>query len=279
MTIPAIAVVTIVHGRADHLRRQRRTLATRSPLPLVHVVVAMDDPDVREHTQAAPIRTRVVDFPADPARLPLAAARNAGAAAAIEEGAQTLVFLDVDCLPGPHLLARYHAASLERPDGLLAGPVGYLPPRRGAEYPADDGELARLAVPSPSRPILAPNDLIDATGPELFWSLSFATSRTAWLNTGGFCSEYAGYGAEDTDFAMTAAARGHRLVWVGNAWAWHQDHGPSGPIAEHAGDIVRNANVFHARWASWPMSGWLDRLSAEGVITRDGEGRPALVTG
>lgn len=278
MTSPAIAVITVVHGRADHLRRQRHLLATRAPRPLVHVVVAMGDKTVRRHAekQATPLRTHLLELPADPARLPLAAARNAGAAAALEDGAETLVFLDVDCLPGPQLLARYAAAVRRRPDALLAGPVGYLPPRTDSDYPVEDSELDRLAVPSAHRPIPAADDIVDAAGPELFWSLSFAMSRSAWLSSGGFCIEYEGYGAEDTDFAMAAAARGHRLAWVGRAWAWHQDHGPSGPIAAHVEDIVRNAIVFHDRWNVWPMAGWLDHLSAEGVITRDADGRPAI---
>ena len=41
-----VAVVTTAHGRHDHLRRQRLSLAAGTLVPDVHVVVAMDDPAV-----------------------------------------------------------------------------------------------------------------------------------------------------------------------------------------------------------------------------------------
>ena len=41
---------------------------------------------------------------------------------------------------------------------------------------------------------------------ELLWSLSFALTATAWRRIGGFYDRYRGYGAEDTDFALTARA-------------------------------------------------------------------------
>ena len=61
--------------------------------------------------------------------------RNIGALAALNEGAELLAFLDVDCIPGRSLLGRYYEAGvdLEHRDALLCGPVTYLPPPRGAE--------------------------------------------------------------------------------------------------------------------------------------------------
>ena len=56
---------------------------------------------------------------------------NIGALAALNEGAELLAFLDVDCIPGRSLLGRYYEAGvdLEHRDALLCGPVTYLPHR------------------------------------------------------------------------------------------------------------------------------------------------------
>ena len=92
---------------------------------VVRVVVSMGDPSLAAVTRQHPgVQTITVPV-ADPGRLPLAAARNAGAEAALEAGAELLVFLDVDCLPGDRLLPRYAQAA--RDDALLCGPVTYLP--------------------------------------------------------------------------------------------------------------------------------------------------------
>ena len=120
-----IGVVVIAHGRHDHLRRTLRSLALGELLPDQVVVVAMADPMVASLVEdlELPMAVRVVDLDADPARLPLAAARNVGARSA---HASRLVFLDVDCLVGPATLAAYEAAVADRPDMVWCGPVTYL---------------------------------------------------------------------------------------------------------------------------------------------------------
>ena len=50
-----------------------------------------------------------IDVP--PEGLPLARARNAGAQRALDTGAELLVFLDVDCIPGASLVNRNEAAA------------------------------------------------------------------------------------------------------------------------------------------------------------------------
>ncbi len=70
---------------------------------------------------------------ADGSPLPLAAARNLGARCAAERvGADTMIFLDVDCIPAPGLVDDYRSlAADDGPDGgnrVSSGPVGYLPP-------------------------------------------------------------------------------------------------------------------------------------------------------
>jgi hypothetical protein len=100
----------------------------------------------------------------------------------------------------------------------------------------------------------------------LFWSLSFAVHAALWRELGGFCEQYIGYGAEDTDFGQVAASRGIALTWVGGAWAYHQYHSSPDPPVQHLTDIVRNAAIFHRRWGWWPMTGWLREFERRGLI-------------
>ncbi|ANY08888.1 glycosyltransferase family 2 protein [Pseudonocardia sp. HH130630-07] len=256
----AVAVVTIVRGRADHLARQRRLLAAGPPV--LHVVVGMgEEPDL---SGPAP-STRSVTVPA-PGPLPLAAARNAGARAALTAGAGLLVFLDVDCLPGPVLVDRYRAAAARTGPALLAGPVTFLPPPGPAGVPERD--LARWVDPHPGRPDPPDGALRPEPRRELFWSLSFALAAGSWTGTGGFDEGYRGYGAEDTDFALACELP---LYWVGGAHALHQYHPPSRTDPGQAGGIVANARRFHGRWGRWPMEPWLRELAASGAVVFDPE--------
>jgi GT2 family glycosyltransferase len=93
-----------------------------------------------------------------------------------------------------------------------------------------------------------------------------------WTRIGGFCEEYVGYGGEDTDFARLAVARGLRLGWTGTARAYHQHHPTSEPPIQHVDSILRNAVVFHRRWRTWPMRGWLDEFERLGLVVRTRRG-------
>ncbi|PPK66110.1 glycosyltransferase family 2 protein [Actinokineospora auranticolor] len=263
MSAPRTAVVTITHRRDDHLHRQRVGLAAEPPD--LHVIVGMDDtPRVRPIPGAAPVTPLAVSSRGS--GLPLARARNRGAAAAIAAGADVLVFLDVDCVPGRHLVSRYTAAAGRIPSpALLCGPVAYLPPP-----PADGYPISGFDAPMhPARPVPAPGDIVADDRFDLFWSLSFATTASTWATLGGFCEDYSGYGAEDTDFALTSRVAGATLHWVGGAEAYHQYHPPSRHEPARAPEIVRNANTFHRRHGHWPMRDWLEDLAVAGVVEFD----------
>ncbi|WP_207769420.1 glycosyltransferase family 2 protein [Nocardioides currus] len=264
-----VAVVTVAHGRHDHLAGQRLSLDRSARTPDAHVVVAMDDP----HLVASGIARVVVDT--TPQGLPLAAARNRGADEALRLGADVVVFLDVDCLVGPSLLGAYADAVRGDPETVWSGPVTYLdPPPRGG-YDLD--RLDELDSPHPARPAPAPGELTTGADPALFWSLSFACSSAAWKRTDGFCEDYAGYGGEDTDFARVVDSVGLGLGWVGAARAFHQWHPVSRPPVEHLADIVRNAEIFRSRWGEIPMRGWLDEFERRGLARTDEQGRWRVV--
>lgn len=143
----------------------------------------------------------VPDVAATPSGLPLAAARNAGARAATEAGADRLVFLDVDCIPSAGLLERYAAVLGSRSPAstgvggrseggpvVACGEVGYLAPVRDpSDYRSQDVE--RLARPHPAGPSLTIDEVGHARDVTLFWSLSSALTSADWDAIGGFCED------------------------------------------------------------------------------------------
>ncbi|MEO5853943.1 MAG: galactosyltransferase-related protein [Nocardioides sp.] len=262
------AVVTIARGRHDHLVAQHRSLLAGEKVPDLYVVVAMDDPWIMAWAPQGVLPAHVVPVAVPGAGLPLAAARNAGAAAALELGAEVVVGLDVDCLAGTGLVSGYAASVLAEPGVLWSGPVTYLPP---ADAGYDLGGLEHLDDPHPARPDPGRGRRLSGGDPDLFWSLSYALHRDTWRRVGGFCEEYVGYGAEDTDFGQLVVARGCELGWTGSARAYHQHHPTRSPPVDHLDDILRNGRLFRRRWNRWPMMGWLEEFERLGLVVRDGD--------
>lgn len=266
-----VAVVTIAHGRHDHLAAQHRSLARGTVLPDHYLVVAMGDPAIAEDRVGALPRSVVRIGTAARGALPLAAARNLGVRTAVDRGAEVVVLLDVDCLAGADLVDSYTRVVTEHPQRIWSGPVTYLPPPPPRGYPEDPADLVLWDDPHPARPRVAHDELLLSVDPNLFWSLSFAVHRETWARLGGFCEEYVGYGGEDTDLARTALVLGVDLGWVGGARAYHQHHPVSSPPVEHLDDILRNGRLFHRRWGDWPMGGWLEDLERLGLVRQDGD--------
>src|SRR6185312_9113061 len=202
--------------------------------------------------------------------LPLGEARNVGARVALREGAELLIFLDVDCLPAAGLVDDYLGAvrhADDRPDPVLwCGEVAYLPPLPPGvrDYPLAD--LDAWASPHPARPRLAPGTTRFSSDMRMFWSLNFAVTAPDWFRCGGFHRGYVGYSCEDTDLAMAVGAAGGELGWIGGARAFHQHHPTATPPWQHLDAIVRNALVFRARWGWFPMEGWLTAFAEAGAV-------------
>ena len=165
------AVVTIASGRHTHLRRQREWLAVQSEAPLVHVVVSMGDPQI-----GGVVRLRA-DLPSDVVELepcdelPLAAARNAGVQRAAQLGADSVVLLDVDCLPHRELVRDYSRAlrELGGKHAVVSGRVQYLP--EGMTDADHTPEVAaRLGRDHAARVLPPPGELV-AADPRMLLSL------------------------------------------------------------------------------------------------------------
>jgi GT2 family glycosyltransferase len=257
------ALVTTVSGRHEHLCVQLLGVSRCERRPDRHIVVAMDDPEVVDICGDA---ATVISRRRQNGRLPVAAARNAGAVHALQSGAELLVFLDVDCVPGPRLFARYEAAAEREPGALLSGPVAYLPPAPPDGYVLD--QVARSASAHPDRPMPDADQVLPLEH-DLFWSLSFAVRAEVWSRLGGFYDGYSGYGAEDTDFAQLARVHDIPHLAVGSAWAYHQWHPAPDPPLQHLHDILRNGRTFRDRWGWWPMADWLHAFQRLGLVTYD----------
>ena len=80
------AVITTVHGRGDHLRRQIAGLQLSNRPTDMHVVVALGDPTVQDVVASAASSAIVIDCGNANDELPVAQGRNAGAAAALHRG-------------------------------------------------------------------------------------------------------------------------------------------------------------------------------------------------
>lgn len=263
MSARVTAVVSLCSTpRVAHLHNQLAALHAKQNVVRIVVWIGDDEPpelDAERVVRVAPGRQG----------LRLAAGRNAGATAAIQAGADLIVFLDADCVPGERLIERYIAASITDPGAVLCGPVTYLQP--GVDV-SDPGVLAAATAPHAARPN-PPDGIVRAASADeypLFWSLSFAVCAAAWPRNGGFDERYEGYGGEDTDFAFRLRAAGIPVAWVGGAHAYHQHHETSSPPWQHIDDIMRNGAIFAERWSEWPMTGWLEAFAAAGTVRWDG---------
>lgn len=251
-----INVITLVHGRRNHLANLIQGLESSSVLPNGLWIVHMNEGPGECYSPVFPIHTLQVD---DPGGLPLAKARNCVSAI---DPAAPWVFLDVDCIPAHDLLAQYRAGLQRQPDALHMGQVRYLP--EGANRPGwTEAALHAQGVEHPLARFRtgAGNPLPH----HLFWSLNFACTASTFARIGGFDEGYRGYGGEDTDFAFRARHEGVPLL-DNPAMAFHQYHPTFDPPLNHFADIVINARRFHGRWGAWPMEGWLRAFQERDLV-------------
>ncbi|MCJ8141243.1 glycosyltransferase family 2 protein [Falsirhodobacter halotolerans] len=257
---PSVSVLTIAKGRDAHLKNMMLGLA-RQTVPPVELIIAhmQDTPYADLPDMPFPVRQIAVTG----AELPLARARNVAAGAA--SGAM-LVFLDVDCIPGPTLIADYLSPEF---DGLTMGEVAYLP---GGATP--DGwrteDFEPLAVRHSDRQGPPAHGIEICEDYRCFWSLNFALPTALFDRVGGFDERFTGYGGEDTDFGKSLTAQGGRIAWIPGAKVYHQYHPHHMPPVHHLHSVVRNAELFAQKWGYRTMEHWLYAFMLMGLIDNAG---------
>lgn len=259
---PTVGVVTIAHGRRRHLDAQAASIAVQTRRPDRYVLVDMGGPDPSAIMRRHVTDVIIVEDHGSAEHLALARARNLGYGTADTD---ITIFLDVDCVATPTLVADYLRSAAHLP-GVYAGPVGYLPP--GDHDLTDAAAMTVMADHQAGRPRPGQRRR-RAPGHEMFWSLSFAIDHASWSRIGGFDERFIGYGGEDTDFARTAIDRNVPIWFCGTAQAFHQYHPTTTPPVQHFDAICRNATTYFDKWREWPMSGWLRAFADASLIQWD----------
>lgn len=252
-----VSVVTLAKGRPAHLRNVLLGLKRQTRPPVEFIVAVMQDAPYDLPEVGFPVRQILIHG----TELPLAAARNRGVAAAIGDD---VVFLDVDCIPAPDLVADY-ARGLAELDGLLMGEVLHLP-EHATEGDWSCERLSAVAEKHSDRRGPPASGIEICHDYRCFWSLNFAIRRTTFLATGGFDERYAGYGGEDTDFGKILDQRGVPIAWMKGGLAYHQYHPHHMPPVHHLDSVVRNAELFEAKWGYRTMGHWLYAFKVMGLI-------------
>ena len=284
-----VSVITTCYGRNTHLYNLLSALANSSTPP-AEVIIVNDDADPK---RLASYALNIVQIPTTnkgkdtQARFDIGHNRNVGAAHASFDA---LIFLDVDCLVAVDSIAGLSAKLMAHPEALLMGQPKYLTrPLTQAESAQlaagtlGDAPLDTLSVYNPYRPnfthddAIAPAAMTQTQDFGAFWSLCFAITRQQFDALGGFDTDYIGYGAEDTDFAFLARARGMPFYLTAEV-VYHQQHGVYRPPLNHLDSIIVNANRFYDKWQHWPMGGWLGEFQALGLIDwQDTQTQPITV--
>jgi N-acetylglucosaminyl-diphospho-decaprenol L-rhamnosyltransferase len=252
------SVLTLVRGRRAQLTNLMRGLALQSSKP-AELVIAWMQPEPFEDLPDPGCQVRHVMVQGD--ALPLAKARNQAAEASKGD---FLIFLDVDCIPEPGLVAAYEEARRVQ-DGLFLGEVLYLLPG-AASGALDFARLDQLGVPHPSKPPMPSSGVRLEPDVGQLWGLSFALGRQSYLAVGGMSELFEGYGGEETDFATRLGMLGLPFFWTAGARCYHQHHPISVPPLQHFDAILRNATLFHERHGRWCMDYWLGQFQSLGLI-------------
>lgn len=261
-----VTALTIAAGRAEHLRNVIRGFDAQTTPP-DEMIIAVMQPQPYDGLPQVGFPVRQIMVPPRDGQLPLAAARNAAADAARGD---VLVFVDVDCIPGPDLVADY-AAAAQPGQGLLMGEVLYLPDeaeRDGIDYARFD----QLGVRHSDRQGPPPQGLRPCEDYRCFWSLNFALHRDDWRKSGGFDEGYLGYGGEDTDFGRVIAERGLPIWWMKGGRVYHQYHPHCMPPIHQVPSVIRNADYFASKWGHRTMEHWLHAFRLLGLIENTPDG-------
>lgn len=252
--MPEFSIVTIVKGRRKQLANLLHSIKASTILPHDIQVVCMDDGAGITIPDSLNVSLQVIE---NAHILPLAAARNAGIAATQTDN---VIFIDVDCIVSPTLFANM-LMSLQADNIIAAYPL-YLPllPDSG-----NYNDLKHRATQHPAREHIPAGQPVQHLQ---FWSLIFAIQKRTFERLGGFDESFIGYGAEDTDFAMTFYKAGIKQILV-HDYVLHQYHDKYDPPLNYFDSIIENARRYQQKWDVLPMQRWLRAFEEMGLIEID----------
>lgn len=245
------AYVVLTYNRSDALLAVLRALAPQCGPD--DVVVVADDGSRPEHVQALrdalpPFAGRVRHVWHPDVGFTAARARNLGASAAADAGAQYIVFMDGDCVPTPHFAAAHRAL---RADGCFVnGSRVLLSEALTGRVLRGEIDLARLSTVEWMRLRLvgdinklshlacwvgAPGRVQRAFSWRGIRSCNFGVWWRDLQAVNGFDETFSGWGHEDADLVLRLHRHGTRRR---NGFAatevfhlWHPEHSRAGEAA------------------------------------------------
>jgi GT2 family glycosyltransferase len=256
-TPPSVSVIVAHYRQPRQLARTLHALSRQDhPAELVEIIVVDDgSPEPPE----VPGGVRVILQPDRGFRL--AAARNAGAAAATGD---VLVFLDADTAPEPGYLRhltrlpalawdsvtvgrRRHADFGAAVDGRETGRAPYGAAAAGAFAPVEvAGPLAELPEPRWLRDAYRrTNNLLelDHRSYRFLIGAVLACSRRFFDETGGFSETFTRYGGEDWEWVYRAWLHGAVIAHVPEAVAWHDGPDSAGRGGRRTDEVLAVKNT------------------------------------
>lgn len=248
---PAVAVITAGHKQHDQHLDQIGGLARAVVAPDLHVVISMGDRDLtRGRVPLSHDRwhTIVRATPPGPLHARRVLARDAGARAAIEAGAELLIFLDADALPSLHLVERY-AEALARPSDaprVLCGALVDPGPRPAAGYVWS--HLDQLVAADPGTVALAAGEEAAEPRLECFRSASFGITAADVEKIGGMLGPELETGEHDLDLVSRLRASGGSMSWLGGVAALRRPRSLAAVTPIELDTLARAANRFEQRW-------------------------------
>ncbi|EAR49519.1 Glycosyltransferase involved in cell wall biogenesis [Oceanicola granulosus HTCC2516] len=213
--VETVVIAAATRGRDAMFRQLLVGLSQLVPpeeAELVFVFVQNDagftiEPEVAAFARQGGRRARAVHEP----RLGIPVARNAAIAAALEEGADWLAFLDDDERAPPDWIAELVEGARAGGFDLCGGPVDPVRPR-GALSPAQEAVFAHFEARARLRQAARARGRVSGL-PTSNW-----LCRAQVLQGGLRFDEALRFtGGSDTDFSDRCAARGLRLGWVERA--------------------------------------------------------------
>ncbi len=250
-----ISVVIVFHGRQKHLLNVLKGLENGKVIPEEVILIEINITKTLLPEFILDIQHFLInDY--DSSNLPIAKARNVGASLASFD---TLVFLDVDCIPSFGFIKNIKKFKLDNHSLYMCKPLYLLNSVNNAET----FEFTKNAIEHPARPKYVVTFQTKDYG--MFWSLCFFISTILFSEIGGFDENYKGYGAEDTDFSFKCRFL-NIPFYLTTHKVYHQQHSFMRPPLNAITAIVNNSNYFHSKWSVWPMTNHLEKFKKMNFI-------------